>query len=50
MLEGLASLAGRDAGDELGAVVERESRMAGAEVARDALDEEAGLWSNENSH
>ena len=50
VLEELAALAGRDAGDDLGAVVERERGVAGAEVAGDALDENLGFGSDENGH
>ena len=50
VLEELAALAGRDAGDDLGAVVERELGVARAEAAGDALDEDAGVGSNEDGH
>ena len=50
VFEELAALARRDAGDDPGAVVERELRMAGAKRARDALDENLGFGSDENGH
>ena len=50
MLEELAALARGDSGDDLRAVVERELRMAGAERAGDALDENLGFGSDENGH
>ena len=50
VLEELAAFAWRDAGDELGAVVERELGVFGAEGTRDALDEDLGLWRDENGH
>ena len=46
----LAALSRRDAGDELRAVVERELRVARAEVAGDALDEDAGGGCDEDGH
>ncbi len=46
----LAALAGRDAGDDLGAVGEAELGVPGAEAAGDALDQDAGLGSDEDGH
>jgi hypothetical protein len=45
VFEELAAFAGGDAGDDLGAVVEGEFGVTGAEVAGDALDEDLGLRS-----
>ena len=42
LFEDLPALARRDAGDDLGAVVEGELRVARAEAAGDALDEKFG--------
>jgi hypothetical protein len=50
VLEELAALAGRDAGDDLGAVVEGELGVAAAELAGDALDEDLGLFGNDDGH
>ena len=50
VFKNLPALARRDAGDELRTVVERQPRVARAEVAGDALDEDAGLWSDEDGH
>ena len=50
ILEELAALARCDAGDNLRAVIERELRMAGAERAGDALNEDLGFGSDENGH
>ena len=50
VLEELAALAGRDARHDAGAVVEREPGMAGAELARDALDEDLGFGSDDDGH
>ena len=43
VLEELTALAGRDTGDDLRAVVNRELRVLGAEAAGDALDENLGI-------
>jgi hypothetical protein len=45
VLEELAALAGRDAADDLGAVVEGKLGVAGAEFTGDALDR--GSWFRE---
>jgi hypothetical protein len=50
VLEELAALAGRDAGDDLRAVIERELGVASAEVTGDALDEDLRGGSDENGH
>jgi hypothetical protein len=50
VFEDLAALAGGDAGDDLRAVVDGQLRVAGTEGARDALDQEPGLRSDENGH
>ena len=50
MLEELAAFAGRDAGDDIGTVINRELRMFGAKAAGDALDEDLGIGFNENGH
>jgi hypothetical protein len=44
VFEELAAFAGRDAGDDLRAVVKRELRVLRAKAAGDALDENFGLW------
>ena len=50
VLEKLAALAGRDAGDDLRAVINRELRVFRAEAAGDALDENLGVGFDENGH
>jgi hypothetical protein len=50
VFEELAALAGRDAGDDLRAVIEREFGVAAAEITGDALDEDLGGGSDENAH
>ena len=50
MLKNLAALAGRDAGDDLRAVINRELRVFRAKAAGDALDEDLGVGFNENGH
>ena len=46
----LPAFAGRDAGDDLGAVSEAELGVPRAEAAGDALDQNAGLRGDENGH
>jgi hypothetical protein len=46
----LAALAGGDTGHELGAVVEAELGVAPAKGTGDALDEDLGVFVNENGH
>ena len=46
----LAAFAGRDAGDDLRAVINRELRVLRAEAAGDALDENFGVGFDENGH
>src|SRR5439155_22267164 len=46
----LAALAGRDAGDDLGAVLEAELRVPRAKAARDTLNEDLGLRGEEDGH
>ncbi len=48
--DGLPRFAGGDAGDDLGPVVDRASRVELPFVAGDSLDEEAGIVSNEDAH
>src|SRR5690606_1702349 len=50
VFELLAALAGSDAGDEPGAVFERELGVAGAEAAGDALYEDLGVFVDEDGH
>ncbi len=50
VLEKLAAFAGRDAGDDLRAVINRELRVFRAKAAGDALDENLGVGFNENGH
>ena len=50
VLKNLAALAGRDAGDDLRAVINRELRVPRAEAAGDALDEDLGVGFDENGH
>ena len=50
VLEELPALAGRDAGDDLRAVINRELRVLRAEAAGDALDENFGVGFDENGH
>jgi hypothetical protein len=50
VFEELAAFAGRDAGDELRAVVERELGVASAEIAGDALDENFSFGGDEDGH
>src|SRR5206468_3736081 len=50
VIEGLPALAGGDAGDDLGAVVDGELGVFGAEAAGDALDEDFGVGLNEDGH
>jgi hypothetical protein len=50
VLEALAALAGRDAGDDLRAVIDGELRVPRAEAAGDALDEDLGVGLNEDGH
>ena len=50
VLEELAALAGRDAGDDLRAVINGELRVPRAEAAGDALDENLGVGFDENGH
>ena len=50
VLEHLPAFAGRDAGHDLGAVVQRELRVPGAEAARDALDQNFSVRFDENGH
>ena len=50
VLKDLAAFAGRDAGDDLSAVVNRELRVFRAKAAGDALDEDLGVGFNENGH
>jgi hypothetical protein len=50
MLKDLAAFAGRDAGDNLCAVINRELRVFRAKAAGDALDENLGVGLNENGH
>ena len=50
MFEEEPALAGGDTGDDLRAVVEREAGVARAEIARDALDEDAGVFFDEDGH
>ena len=50
MLKALSALAGRDAGDDLRAVINGKLGVFGAETAGDALDENFGVWFNENGH
>ena len=46
----LAAFAGRDAGNNLRAVINRELRVFRAKTAGDALDEDLGVGFNENGH
>ena len=50
VFEELAALAGRDAGDDLRAVVERSWAWRAPKRAGDALDENLGFGSDENGH
>ena len=50
VLKELPAFAGRDAGDDLRAVINRELRVPRAEAAGDALDENFGVGFNENGH
>src|SRR6185503_4777231 len=50
VFEGLPALAGRDAGDDLGTVVDGEPCVAAAEFAGDALDEKFGVRFDEDGH
>ena len=50
VLERLAALAGGDAGDDLGAVVDGEASVAGTKITGDALDQDTGLFVDENGH
>ncbi len=49
-LEQLPAFAGRDAGDDLGAVGEAKLGVPRAEAAGDALDQDAGLGGDEDGH
>ena len=49
VLEDLAALAGRDAGDDLRAVIQRELGVPRAEAAGDALDEDSGVGFDEDA-
>jgi hypothetical protein len=50
VFEDLTAFARGDAGDKLSAIFQGQLGVTGAEIAGDALDEETGLWSNENGH
>ena len=50
VLKKLPALAGRDAGDNLRAVINRELRVFRAKTAGDALNEDLGVGFNENGH
>src|SRR5206468_1142248 len=50
VLEELTTFAGRDAGDDLRAVVKRELGVTSAEVASDALDDNLRGGSDEDGH
>ena len=50
VLEDLAPLARRDAGDDLRAVIEGKLGVPGAKTAGDALDENFGVGFNEDGH
>jgi hypothetical protein len=50
VLKKLAAFAGRDAGDDLRAVINRELRVFRAEAASDALDENFGIGFDEDGH
>ncbi len=47
---GLAALAGRDAGDDIAAVVDHLLGVEAALVAGDALNEDRRLFVDENAH
>ncbi len=46
----MAAFARGDAGDELRAIVEAQLRVTATETAGDALDDELGIWFNEDGH
>ena len=50
VLEELAALARGNAGDNLGAVINRELCVPGAKAAGDALDKDLGIGCDENGH
>ena len=50
VFENLAAFAGRDAGDDLRAVINGKLRVFGAEAAGDALDQDFGVGFDENGH
>ena len=50
MIEKLPAFAGRDASDDLRAVINRKLRVPRAKAAGDALDENLGVGFDENGH
>ncbi len=46
----LAAFTGRDAGDDLGAVIKAELRVTRAEAAGDSLNDQFGIGFDENGH
>ena len=50
MLKALTALAGGDAGDDLGAVIQRELRVPGAKAAGDALDQDFRVGLDKDGH
>jgi len=50
MFKKLPAFAGRNAGDNSRAVINGELRVTRAKTSGDALDEDFGLWCNENGH